>query len=451
MTHFQKQTATMILVVVHILCHTCFAHFLASYPVAATQEVVSDHPRGSAREENSIVKHNRLHGGSTEHHRSPGHVRISGRHPTERRDKEYYEIDEIMRSGEFFDWALFLVVFAGFVCVRRAMCKEPGAVGLDVASTFLLWLTFGMAYNFLIFWRWGADTGILWFDGFVLELVFSLENVFFFYAVAEAFAAPSFGVYKALVLVVYWQNLYDLVLYVGLAHFLDNLVFLPYALSIWMALAGLHSLYHLAAEMHPNAVWERLRTPDSSEPLLSSNLSGNARLSVRTGADDSLMESIPVRLMQRLLGQRLVAHYDEHSPQLFLLREDGLLKMSLLLVVVLFLIAADSLLEIDVTLTKIETLQHPYVCFTSSALASFAMPELFFCTWKLSILCPLVKFGIAFVMLFFAGEVFFSQFIQIAPLDGCAIILCVLGLCVFLNEFGRTCFSASSPPTLLSK
>jgi len=374
------------------------------------------------------------------------HVRLSGRTIAEQREKAYYDIDEFFQSGAVFDWAVFGFASIIFWLVRSNkfnLLYRPGLIG-----ALLLWVLLGCAFNAIWYLRWGADLGVLWFDGFVMELVFSMENAVFFLALAETFAVPVHAMHKVLVTVVVWQNLYDLVLYLGLANFLDKLAFLPYVLGLWLLLAGLSSLNECLHKLRtlPSIFSDRSSWTGEEEPLVkvSNRRSSWMHFGARQTADQAAMDSLPVVIFRRICGERFTEDYDPEDPCLLMVRQPISLKwqVTTLFLVAVMTILADCLLVVDVTLTKIENLQHPFVCFTSSALASFAMPELFYVTWKLSCRCPLVNVGISFILIGFGTQMLLSNWIEIGPLDDCGIMVVELLGCVIISEVGAMLFSA---------
>lgn len=344
-------------------------------------------------------------------------------------------VSSFFASGELFDWGLFCASVLGFLLIHSI--TSTWSTNMQSQSlTFLIWILFGACYNAAIFSRLGEEQGLLWLDGFLLELIFSMENVFVFHIIVEAFSTPARPLRKALFVVVCWQNVYDMVLYMGLATWLDSLILLPYLLGIWLVYVGFQAA-----------------TTDNHEPI----------------AD--IMHTTPVIVCRAMLGNRLYLHYDHESPcAVFGYRkaqadeggppikceqddlasvssktvfdgtspakkrnqQDGC-HMSLLGLVILCLLLADFVLEIDVTLTKIESLQDQHISFTSSALASFAMPALYFLVRDLFDRFSLLKYGIAFVLVFFGVQMLFCSVFRLSPLEGCGIIVAVMIFCVIAS------------------
>lgn len=361
------------------------------------------------------------------------HARVSGRKPKFDWRKPYYDADEFLRSEVGFDWALF----GAAVCIYWAVRTHRLSCCSGVVGSLALWVLLGIAFNAVMFVRWGDDTGFLWLDGYVMELIFSMENAVLFLSLAEVFAVPVLAMHRVLVLAVVWQNLFDLVLYMGLATTLDTLSVLPYVLGAWLLIAGLHSMRESLHRLRtlPSIFSDRSSWTGEEARLVKSP---SARFSARQEACHLTMRSFPIRAFRSICGGRFTDNYDPHDPSLFVVKnsEGEELQASMLLLVAVSTILADCLLEVDVTLTKIETLQEPFVCFTSSALASFAMPELVLVTWKLSRRCPLVTVGVSIILILFGVEMLLKDLIGIGPLDECAFMVIVLVMFIVVSEIG---------------
>merc|ERR1719446_1373910 len=141
------------------------------------------------------------------------------------------------------------------------------------------------------------------------------------------------------------------------------------------------------------------------------------------------------RAFSRVLGNRLSPEYEEDGLLMFSVK--GRFYFSLLAVVTACLLTVDFLLEIDVTLTKIEELDNEYLAFTSSVVAAFAVPELFFVAVDLFQRYYLLKYGISFVLIFFGTQMLFHTVFEIPDLLGCAIIIGVMLICMALSSYGN--------------
>ena len=62
----------------------------------------------------------------------------------------------------------------------------------------MFWFCIGLAYNLIILLLFDMDIAIVWFNGYILEYTLSVDNVFFFHVVFQAYSTPNEQTYRAL-------------------------------------------------------------------------------------------------------------------------------------------------------------------------------------------------------------------------------------------------------------
>lgn len=304
---------------------------------------------------------------------------------------------EIFDSTPTSEWLLFTIFATFFLAVYYRFFLGLLRTTRYPGVAILCWIAMAALYNFIVYLREGKNASLVWTNGYLLELVFSLENVFVFHVIVESFAVPRECVQKVLFWLVCFQICVGLLLYMGLADVIVSMKALPYILGAWLVYLGATSA---------------LSSDDHSE--------------------FNILDHRLVRLMRWCFGERLVLRY--HKAGRFIgFREDGSIYMTMLGLVLVCLALADLFLEVDVTLTKIEQSGDPYLAFTSSALAAFAVPELFFVGQDLFRNFPLVKYGIAFILFFFGFQMLLPGVLEISPLDGCGVIGVVMVACIITS------------------
>jgi tellurite resistance protein TerC len=301
-----------------------------------------------------------------------------------------------------FDWCLFGSAIIIFFLLHMLVLGRMEEKGWHLAVLFI-WLVIGCSYNMIIWARFGSNAGISWFAGYLLEFIFLVENIFIFHIIMDAFKIPSIKLTrKALHVVVWGQIMFEMIFFMGLAAWLRTFKALPYMLGVWLICCGF-----LAARGAPSM-------------------------------ETDIMETKPCRALTALLGDRL-SHVFENDGDCLLRDNSGRMQVSLLGLVVFVLLTADFLLEIDVVLTKIEEIPNPYIAFTSSAVAAFSIPELFFLSKGLLKRFVLLKYGIGFVLMLFGAQMLLSSIYILRPIVACCIIIGVLIACVLLSLLDSVC------------
>jgi len=321
-------------------------------------------------------------------------------------------------SAEAFEWFTFGV--AMLVCSLMTVYYELYGSRTRTAAVFKLvaWLAMGALYMFLLWFRLGEEAASLWLTGYILEFVFSLENIFVFLAVVKSFRMPVEQTQIALLVVVVGQILFEAVFFMGLAEPLRSLNILPYVLGLWLVYVGVEA---------------------SRSDFLAEDVDANF-------ADGAIC-----RFCKRVLGGRFLPQYD--GSKLFA-DSKGQCAITLFFFGIVSLLLVDFLLEVDVTLTKIEDIDNHYICFSSSAVAAFMVPTLFFLAKDLFERFFLLQYGISFVLIFFGGQMLLNELVTITPIESVAIIFVVLLLCIATSDVargwlgkpeGNGCVAASEP------
>jgi len=304
-------------------------------------------------------------------------------------------VSEFFKSAIGYQWGGFLAAMAILVPLNHHLLAGPNTQKFH-ATALLAFIGLGFSYNSMVWGCMGVKAGIMWFTGFLLEFIFSIENVFVFHIVVKAFGTPIRLAQKAIFVVVCVQIVFEMVFFMGLASRVRELTALPYLLGLWLLYVG----FQAARD---------------------------------DGHDDfKLKDSVIMRLWKVCLGDRLLLTYKD---DLIFFVEDERICVSLMFPLIGCLLAVDFALEVDVTLTKIEALPNEYIAFTSSALAALAVPELFCVAKRVFEHYFLLKYGISFVLVFFGVRMLFHDYIDIPDLVGCAIMVVVMALCMLLSEF----------------
>jgi len=203
----------------------------------------------------------------------------------------------------------------------------------------------------------------IWLDGYFMELFLSVENIFLYEIIMISFRVPARQSRKALFITSIFQMFFQAILFMGIATWIQRLSFLPYFLGTWLVYVALSSM----SEEEEDQFY-----PESS----------------------SLYQSF-----RRLMGDRLMPAY--RSDASILVREEGSLRVTMLGPVIGFLLLVMFIMEVDVTLAKIEEIPNHFSAWTSSVMAAFALPELFVVAQELMRRFYLLKTGINLLLFFF--------------------------------------------------
>jgi len=214
---------------------------------------------------------------------------------------------------------------------------------------------------------------------------------------------PRWITQKVLACVVVAQISFQGVIYIGFAEWLRSLEILPYILGTWLIYLGVQAAME------------------------------------QDGRDFDIMQTSAVTgLKEVFMGDRLLMSQDEHGSNLFVkskckIRDCNVWCITPAGLMLLCLLAADWLLEIDVTVTKIEGYPSRYLCFSSSMVAGFALPELFFIARDLFHRYFALKYAISFVLCFVGIQSLLHDVFTLSALTSLAVIASIMVLSVVLS------------------
>lgn len=258
-------------------------------------------------------------------------------------------------------------------------------------------MIWGIVCAAMVYLLSGTTASFGWTTGYLLELVFSVENVFVFHVVCQGFRVPANLTQKALFVVIIGQIAFQALFFMGLAHWLHESFALPYVLGAWLLYVGFQ-----ASQGHA---------------------SGNF----------DARESGAFKFFHSIIGKRLSPEFPKDG-HVFFHTDDGLASCTMLLPLTICLIVVDVLFEVDVTLTKIETLDNSFMDFSSSVVAACAVPELYFVARKMFERYNLLQYGVAFVLLFYGVQLLFHRFFELPALVGIIVVMGVMVLCIAFSD-----------------
>lgn len=314
-------------------------------------------------------------------------------------------VHHFFSSALLFDWCLFSGTALLAVLLRVYLHD----------NLFVAWVLLASAYASLIYTHMGEVHAVDWTAGYLLELVFLVENIFMFQVIAKTFQLSSAAATQALHIVVWGQILFEAVFFMGLAEWLRTWKLLPYFLGLWLLYLGFSALF------------------DNAETL---------------EVQDESSEGTPeARWLQSVTGDRISLTPAKAGSEDCFVFEQGRWRLSLFCSASLAMLLADFLLEMDAVLTKIEEIPNSYVAFTSSALAAFAIPEIFKLSQDLLALFPRLRQGMGLVLLLFGLQMLMAEDYVLPPIAASFVVLAVLASSVLLSVVEGFLGSGGEVPT----
>jgi len=272
------------------------------------------------------------------------------------------EVSAFFHSVVVEEWIIFLMIWILLLHLSFFIESLHCSTWFHHCLTLCLWLSTAAIFMGMLYVYIEPEAGFMWLDGYATELMLSMENIFLYEIILVSFKVPAKMARKALFTVSIFQMFFQMFFFMGIAAWIENLEYLPYFLGAWLIFVAFQSFKD---DEHGGF------DPSSSDAYNAFHLA---------------------------MGDRLVPSYTD---SIFTWGSDGRLRMTMLGPVIFCLLLVMFMMEVDVTLTKIEEIPNHFIAWTSSVFAAFALPELFEVVREMLRCFYLLKTGIGLLMLFF--------------------------------------------------
>jgi tellurite resistance protein TerC len=247
------------------------------------------------------------------------------------------------------------------------------------------WIGLALAFNAWIAWRFGARPGLEFLAGYLIEKALSVDNIFVFLVIFSHFAVPAEFQYRVL----FWGVLGAIALraiFILLgAALLSAFHWVVFLFGAFLIVTGLRFVTQRSEEVQPE------RSP-------------------------------AVRLFRRILPT--VAEY--HGAR-FLVRVNGRLSATPLLLVLLVVEATDVVFAIDSIPAIFAVTDDPFIVFTSNVFAILGLRSLYFLLAGAIDRFRYLKMGLGLVLAFVGVKMLISEFYPIPVGISLGVIGALLG------------------------
>jgi tellurite resistance protein TerC len=277
-----------------------------------------------------------------------------------------------------------------------------GYVAALVSSA--IWVSCATAFGLSLFWWQGAETGLQFLTGYMIELSLSIDNLFVFLLLFSQFAVPPHLQHRIL----FWGVLGAIVMRVAMIAagtvLIADFHWLLYGFGIFLMVAG----------------WRMLTSPSAD--------------AASTG---------PSKLLGWLTRRLPVAAtpYDGR----FIIRQAGKWSVTPLFVVLVAVEATDLVFAVDSVPAVFAVTTDPFVVASSNIFAILELRSLYFALSGLIERLKYLKYGLAAVLMFVGAKLVFAGVVPIPVVTSLLITLSILGSAVaasLLKTAGREAIPA---------
>jgi len=249
---------------------------------------------------------------------------------------------------------------------------------------------------YVCFYRGGAEA-FTWLTGYFLEWILSMENLFVFTLVFEAYKTPNKQMHKAVFIGIIGAALMRLVFYLVLNSLLDLFKWVSYILGALLIWSGIEI--------------------------------------ARGGEEDeyNVTDTRLVKGFKWMLGDRLRETYDDNGPSIFAWSDQGHLQVTVLFLVIWCIEVVDIVFAVDSVSAKLTQIKSEYLSFSSTILAMFGLRAAFFIIHDLVEMFETLKYGLCVILIFVGVDLLWSPWIDLSTIAVCMVIICVFVVSIVLS------------------
>lgn len=284
-------------------------------------------------------------------------------------------------------WAAFTVLVLSLLALDLGVFhRKEHAIGVREALGWTaFWVALALLFNAGVYVYFGAQRGLEFFTGYVIEEALSVDNLFVFLVILSYFKVPKQHQHRVL----FWGIIGALVMralfIVAGAALLQSFHWAMYVFGAFLVFTGIKLLRGSGDESHP----ER-------NPI--------------------------VRFFQRVVPS--VSDYREGR---FFVREGGRLLATPLVVVIVAIELTDVLFALDSIPAIFGVTTNPFVVYTSNVFAILGLRSMFFALSGLMGHFRYLNVGLAFVLSFIGAKMLAADLVHIPVAVSLAVVAALLG------------------------
>jgi tellurite resistance protein TerC len=295
--------------------------------------------------------------------------------------------------GTPLQWGVFFVLVLGLLALDLGVFnRREHRVELREALFWsVVWTFVALAFNGWIYYRFGPVIGLEFLTGYVIERSLSFDNIFVFVVIFNYFAVPPEHQHRVL----FWGILGALIsrgLFVGMGTaLLSRFSWLIFVFGAFLVYTGARLLAQKETEVHP--------------------------------------ERNPVLKLFRRLVPLTARYHGKH----FFIREDGRLKATPLMLVLVVVEATDVVFAVDSIPAVFGVTTNAFIVFSSNIFAILGLRALYFLLAGLMHRFRFLSYGLGLVLIFVGIKMLVDPWVHIPTGLSLAIVLSVLALAVALS------------------
>lgn len=252
-------------------------------------------------------------------------------------------------------------------------------------KNFVLWASLAIIVNIFIYFIFGAEYGLEFLGGYIIELSLSVDNLFLFLMIFTSFNIPisyqkrvlSYGIIGAIILRL-------LFIFLGVV-IINKFHWILYIFGFFLFFSGLKILFN----------------NDEKVDFSKSGI---------------------LNLMKYIIPVTKELHEEK-----FFLKKDGILYATPLLLILVLVESSDIIFALDSIPAIFSITTNPYIVYSSNIFAILGLRSLYFLLAKLNSMFSYIKYGVAFILMFTGIKLFIAFYaINISTIISLLVITIIL-------------------------
>jgi len=291
---------------------------------------------------------------------------------------------------EILPWAIFGVLVAGMLALDLGVFHRDAheTTRREALAWSAAWIGLAIVFNIGVYIFAGADTGIEWTTGYLIEKSLSVDNVFIFLLIFSTFAVPPAYQHRVLFWGIIGALIMRAVLIAAAGILLGSLHFVIYIFGAFLIFTGIKFLR------------DQEHAPD-----LETN-----------------------RFIR--IAKRFFPATDEYHGQKFFIVRDGVRYMTPLFLVLVLIEGTDLVFAVDSIPAIYAITDNGFVVFTSNIFAILGLRALYFVLSGYLAGLAYLKPALAAILVFVGSKMLLVDVYKVPPLASLAVIITILTVAV---------------------
>ncbi len=288
-------------------------------------------------------------------------------------------------------WILFSIFVVGALILDLGVLNRKVHTPTFRESLYwcICWVSLALIFTLGLYWKNGSETAILFLTGYLVELSLSVDNIFVFIMIFSFFKVAKDHQHKIL----FWGIVGAVVCRAA------------------FILAGLQLVSHFEWVFY----------------ILGLFLVG---IGVRMAVADEDPKADPEHSAAVRLFRWIFPVTEKYHGDKFFVRENGRLKGTPLMVVLVAIETTDVIFALDSIPAVIAVTQDPFIVFTSNIFAILGLRSIYFLIASAMTLFHHLRYGVSALLVFIGSKMLLAEYISISVYLTLAIILAILAISI---------------------